>query len=528
MNRFASTALGGALIALAAGAIVLAIVALGTHSANADTVATSVASGGNFSCAVTGDGGAKCWGIDDIGQLGTGSATAPDVCNNDSSSDYPCSKTPVDVTGLTSGVRDIAAGQNHACAIIDPDGGVKCWGANQFGQLGGGQTGPDTCHTASFDYPCSLSPVTVSGLTDVIQLDLGVSHSCARTSAKEVWCWGLSAWGELGAAGGDTCGGVECSFTPVKAAVSNVLDVAAGGFHTCVSTEQAGAKCFGMDSRGQLGNGSLGPDSCLVGLTAPCSKSPVAVHNLTDVIDITAGDNFTCAITDAGVKCWGDNFDAQLGVDNGNKNCGLPSDQCYSATPVTVAGASGDFIAAGSRYTCTGPTVQCWGTNRFGELDGTSGPDTCDSGFKCSYAPRSIAGLGANVTQLATDTSHTCVVESADRIECWGYGFYGQMGNGENESDNPTPQTPTGFDGESTTPTPGANLVGDTDCDGSITGSDGALVLGFLAGVRTPGCIAAANVKCNDDLTPLDALLIFQYLADTDSQLPGTCRAIGT
>src|SRR5207302_1967106 len=130
--------------------------------------------GANHSCALTSAGGAKCWGYDYSGQLGDG--------NGGAFSDQP---TPVDVSGLLSGVGAISAGGNHTCAIA---GAVKCWGDNTFGAVGDGTTSN-----------LRLTPVGVSGLTSgATAVAAGGMHSCALTSADGVKCWGENNYGQLG------------------------------------------------------------------------------------------------------------------------------------------------------------------------------------------------------------------------------------------------------------------------------------------------------------------------------------------
>src|SRR5262249_43071343 len=113
----------------------------------------ALATGAAHSCALTVAGGVKCWGLNANGQGGDGTTTQR--------------LTPVDVSGLTSGVRAIAAGDNHTCALTNA-GGVKCWGQNATGQLGDNST---TDRNA---------PVGVSGLSGgVIAIDAGAAHTCA-------------------------------------------------------------------------------------------------------------------------------------------------------------------------------------------------------------------------------------------------------------------------------------------------------------------------------------------------------------
>jgi alpha-tubulin suppressor-like RCC1 family protein len=106
-----------------------------------------------YSCALTTSGGVKCWGANDTGQVGDGTTTQR--------------LTPVDVSGLTSGVIAIAAGYVHTCALLS-SGAVKCWGKNSNGQLGDGTTTQ------------RLTPVNVSGLTSgVTALTAGDNETCA-------------------------------------------------------------------------------------------------------------------------------------------------------------------------------------------------------------------------------------------------------------------------------------------------------------------------------------------------------------
>jgi hypothetical protein len=133
---------------------------------------TALAAGGNHTCALTENGGVKCWGENGSGQLGDGTTEIR--------------SSPVDVIGLSGGVKAIASSSNRTCALTQ-DGGVKCWGRNYFGQIGDG-TNEDRNR-----------PVDVIGLsTGVKAIAVGTSHTCALTSCGGVKCWGINDSGQLG------------------------------------------------------------------------------------------------------------------------------------------------------------------------------------------------------------------------------------------------------------------------------------------------------------------------------------------
>jgi len=277
----------------------------------------------------------KCWGNNTDGALGNGARTGPQTCPMTT---Y-CSTVPVDVVGLASGVSAISG----SCALTT-SGGVKCWGQNKGGQLGDGtSTGPELCQNNSV--PCSTTPVDVVGLTSGVKaISSGENQSCALLNTGSVKCWGGNNWGQLGdgtSTGPETnCSLHACSTVPVDVTglTSGISAVATGSFASCALTMAGAVKCWGLNFTGQLGDGtSTGPQSC----PSPCSTTPVDVSGLSSgAVAITVGTDPSCALTTTEVKCWGGNWSGQLGIgtNTGPEQCGTFNDLACSTTPVAVPG----------------------------------------------------------------------------------------------------------------------------------------------------------------------------------------------
>jgi alpha-tubulin suppressor-like RCC1 family protein len=285
--------------------------------------------GQKHACAVSDAGSLKCWGYNAFGQLGNGTAT-----------DSP---TPIDVTGLTSGITGVSTGAQHSCALTDA-GAVKCWGDNLFGELGTGSNAD------------SNTPLDVPGLNSgVAALSLGLFHSCALTTTGGVKCWGRNATGQLGnGANSDANAPVD-----VNGLTTGVQSISSGSGHSCALTAAGGVKCWGNNSSGQLGDGST-----------TSSNVPVDVSGLSSgVTALAVGALHSCAVlTNGSIKCWGENANGQLGD-------GTSLD---SSAPVDVLGVASTAIAVsgGTSHSCALTDLgvaKCWGLNTFGALgDGST------------------------------------------------------------------------------------------------------------------------------------------------------------
>jgi alpha-tubulin suppressor-like RCC1 family protein len=435
--------------------------------ASAVTLATGITLGGGHGCAVTGEGGAKCWGWNYYGQLGVGTDTGPEVCGF--SGEYPigCSTVPVGVSGLGTGVSEISSGYAGACALMNA-GTVKCWGYNAGGQIGNGNdTGPEGC--GEFPVPCSTTPVNVSGLTGVTDIASGWNHTCAITNTGGIKCWGASGNGQLG-------DGTEAErSTPVDVDMPNgvtATSIAAGAENTCAITDTDELLCWGSNRFGQLGIGTdEGPEECEQTENA-CSTIPVAVPLPVGVTpkEIAMGGESNCVLTSTGgVMCWGFNSDGQLGD-------GTEDD---SNVPVDVDlpnGVTATAISAVAYHVCVRTSTsgaECWGDNFSGQLgDGTTND---------SSVPVAVNGLGAEVTAIAAGWDQSCALTSIGGVECWGLNRNGELGTGDTQS--------------SKTPRPVKGLTGARTLSVSVTGAGSGAVTstpsGINCGVGHTSCSAA-------------------------------------
>lgn len=410
--------------------------------------ATQIASGFSHVCAVV-DGGVQCWGNNANGQLGDGTTTA--------------SPTPVQAIPAGSGIVEVRAGNAHTCARAS-GGTVQCWGNNFNGQLGNGATLPGPAIVTS--------PVAVLGQTDAASLALGSFHSCLVTTTGAARCWGWNGFGQLGN-GATNSAGIS-SPGAVNLLGSGVAQIAAGAQHTCARTDAGAMLCWGDNSQGAIGDGTFvqrlvptavsGLDagveaiaandasSCAYnganvlcwgrgseaqnGVTFPLSVTQpnVVAGSGAGVAALGARGNVACARRLSGsVICWGENFNGQLG-------------RYYLAwrlRPTAVGGSWGSAnvaVAMGYAHACAlraNGGVECAGNNAQGQLG--------NGNLLNSMTPVAVQNLGG-ATVVASGWLHSCAIVAGGAVRCWGRNTEGQLGNGSNQASS-TPVAVTGLTG---------------------------------------------------------------------------------
>ena len=439
--------------------------------------ATAVVAGSGFSCALLADRSAVCWGDDSDGEIGDGApSTTP--------------RAPTPVMGL-GGARSLSAHWQHTCAIVS-DGSVACWGSNASGQLGDGTV------------VNRAQPVAVPGLQNVVAIATGLSHTCAMT-AGAVHCWGDNSQGQLGSNASGSSGSTMQPMTQ-PTLVPIVIDpvaIAAGAQHTCAVRLNGQVLCWGQNSSGQLGNGSM---SSL--------PEPVPVTGLTNGVNVTAGATFSCATTnDGAIFCWGDDHYGQLGTGHDVVRP-LPTTVAVSADEVTAGGA---HSCAVGRAAASGGTngFLCWGSDQAGQLG--------DNGDEDRSLPGPL-GVPLVAGAISAGALHSCAVDSSAALWCWGRGSSGQLGPGH-LVDTPFPievALPSGADQATAVASGGAHscvlinpsdgLGGEIFCfgdnsygqlgDGTLTSRPTPVLVPLGPGaVRATAVSAGADHTCAIDVT---------------------------
>ena len=249
----------------------------------------SMGMGLKHTCAILEDDTLTCWGLDSHGALGNG--------NSDTSDKY----TPQTITTPSDRkVVKVEPGATHTCILLD-DGGVMCWGRDNLGQLGNGDTS-DTIHAPS-------SNVELPEGRAATDLSVGDHHSCALLDNGSIACWGQNNHGQLG---DNTTTNRPIPIYPHLPAGSLAVSVAVGPFNTCAILENSSLYCWGHNGYGRLG----------IGVTGGVYTTPMFVEGPTNIVDLSVNYDHTCGLSENGsISCWARGKYGQLGNGQwGDKN----------------------------------------------------------------------------------------------------------------------------------------------------------------------------------------------------------------
>ena len=369
--------------------------------------------GDHHSCTVLSSGEARCWGQGTKGELGN---------DADTMSIYPVGVVRSASSGSNlENVLQISAGGQHSCALI-LGGGVKCWGSGNDGQLGNNASNNEN-NPVDVDSSDGVS----NNLGSIAQVSAGGKHTCALSFTGGVKCWGGGDSGQLGnKADADKDAPVDVKLEN-SSNLSGIIEVRAGRDHACALSSAGEVKCWGMGTAGQLGNNSTGNKNFAVDVNSGISSST----NLKGIVQISVGDDHTCALTTVGrVKCWGAGDHGRLGNGSDNANKSYPVDVMEIISQSAVPLADVVQISSGGFHTCAlkaNGQARCWGR-------GTSGQLGSGSGVGANNPVAVVVGDGVTsplggIVQVACGGRHTCVLDNNGQLRCMGLASNGQLGN---------------------------------------------------------------------------------------------------
>lgn len=313
--------------------------------------------GAYYSCARMRDSASlRCWGHGQSGPLGYG--------NNETVGDGPGEMPPMDVN-LGGKVSQFSLGSSFGCALMAGTGAVRCWGSNFSSELGNEKSDKDDIGDEIGEMP----PPDVELSGKVHSLAVGGEHTCVLLEQGFVQCWGQNIWGQVGIESdddsiGDSPGSMPPPLVKYGALDEKVLQIAAGGRHSCVLLEDRKVRCWGYGIKGTLGQGTtenLGD--------GPGDMPPPDVPLGGSVSRLALGHDFSCAIMEsADIRCWGDGDNGRLGYGNTEDVGDEPGEM--PPKNVNIGGKAVD-IALGLAHACAlldNGTVKCWGRGEFGAL----------------------------------------------------------------------------------------------------------------------------------------------------------------
>ncbi|WAS92707.1 DUF4215 domain-containing protein [Nannocystis punicea] len=373
-----------------------------------------LAVGAQHTCIVLKGGTLRCWGQNEFGTLANG--------DTEDLGDDP-GELPVANVNAGGRVVQVSAGANHHCALLET-GSVYCCGQGVLGALGYGDSADRCGPTAEFP------PKEVIG--GAIRIAAGGYHTCVILTGKKVRCWGYGALGQLGV---DNVYSQSAPKDDVPG-ITGARRLALGTRHSCALLEDDTVRCWGYNTQGELGQGHASKGE----------MPPPAVPLGGPVQAIAAGAFHNCALMMGGtVRCWGDNSVGQLGNGTLNEDIGDEPGEIELIEDVDLGGDAAKEIAAGFGHTCAlleGGGVKCWGVADEGTLGyAKSGKFPNPGEFVALGGPARMLRSSSGYWDFGTLGRSTCAVLMDNTLRCWGRNTKGQLGYGHrnNIGDDETP-----------------------------------------------------------------------------------------
>ncbi|MBX3215810.1 MAG: hypothetical protein KF850_27475 [Labilithrix sp.] len=380
---------------------------------DASPCATQIVAGSGHFCARMSDTTVRCWGRNDFGVLGNASADA----GSDAGS------TIRDVGGI-EGVAQLGAAGQNTCALLD-DGGVRCWGSNQFYQLG----------VTTNRYGSNPVPRAVPLPSEATRITLGPQQACAVVSSGELWCWGADPYLQLLRKDAEFEADPNRSRLPAKALIEPLaLSGLALGNYTSFGLTTSGE----VWSWGAVG-GADGSVAGRIGSVTP-DTTPRKLASLENVTSLAVSPStyeypsgvraHACALANGEVYCWGRSYAGALCT-------GVPGEErapAHAPFPPTLK-AWPQQLAAGDEITCarmTDGSVHCCGSDDRGRLG---------TGALVNVSPFFVkaAAFTGRAVQVATTDQAVCALVEDGTVECWGSNEHGELGTLPDDEDHATP-----------------------------------------------------------------------------------------
>ncbi|MDG1525023.1 MAG: hypothetical protein P8Q90_03015, partial [Candidatus Thalassarchaeaceae archaeon] len=380
--------------------------------------------GGKHSCAFASARDVKCWGNGSSGQLGIGNSLILGDEVDEMGHDLPFA-----LLGSQFEVHQLALSDTHSCAV-NASGAVKCWG--EITLLGIGFADSDGFGDGYIEMGDMLPYFSLPTGRSVDMIEAGGSHTCAVLDNNDLICWGENDAGQLGLGNtthiGDDADEIGDDFSTVSLPSGRTVDaLALGADHTCALLDDASIVCWGDNAYGQLGIGNtntIGDGAGEMG----SSLSTVSLPSGRSASQITAGEDVTCAILDNNdLICWGNNDYGQLGQGNTN-DVNDPS-----GLSAISLGSSAQSVDAGVNSVCAvvSNAVKCWGRNTEGQL-GLGDTNHRGDGINEMGTNLNTISLGSgNIDQVEVGDAFACALKSGGEIKCWGSGQEGRLGYGD-------------------------------------------------------------------------------------------------